>query len=568
MLGRFGVAVWPRVLALLLAVCLLSGCDFGAKPKTKTTKKKTAASRPGEPLSWPNMPMGDTVASGGSGPDTGSAPGNGSGHDNRSVNSPPVSAFAPATYSIGAIPAGGPAEPATAFFDHDLFPVETARLERQTAPLSDVKYSSDGGAILTLTEDGEVRVVDASSRAVVRSIRPFGVLGGETFIRGNALAVRPDGKQIAVAAGDKIQLLAIGEDAPPKVIEGIKPPIKDLEYSADGQRLLALEGEHCATWNLDGRRLITGVDAVPIEFYAEFLNISPDGGLIAIEKDGVVTVYDVGGGAIVKRLDAALPHMDAAVFSPNGKMLAVAAGDWGKKTISVFEWPTGKLLHTVTPKDSLTGMAFLRDGRTLVADGFLVYLIDAPTGRVLYEGPRDTGASTAYFAVNPRCDEFIELKHGAMDELVIHALQPSPELKTLRTPEPKNEASIRLAGSSDGASLAAADGKRIFIWNAESAELIADVAAEADAFTFAADGARLFTNESYKTVARNSAGGAPQGEPIDSLQPLHTVPKTNLIVQRNSEQQLVLVDLASPGESRSLGGPQESSAIDYVAHVA
>jgi RNA polymerase sigma factor (sigma-70 family) len=289
--------------------------------------------------------------------------------------------------------------------------------------------SPDGRTVVTSDHTGRLFVWDAGSGKLTRTVALEGDLSGPPFAFG------PDGKRFAcslrdgrVALFDPATWKSVGEI---KVAGGDFPFVRHLRFLADGSGLLVghgsdhLErwdfGAHQPRWSLaeqmlafavspDGNhfavsvakgvsirsaadgsevRLIPAVaepDLVVYPVRVDALAFSPDGSLVAGTRwdVGDVFVWDVATGREVHKLVGhPTPHETrigetSVAFSADGRWLATGHAD---RTARIWELATGKEAQRLTHDATVTGVSFVRDGRTLLTSaGLEVLLWDLASG--------------------------------------------------------------------------------------------------------------------------------------------------------------------------------------------
>ncbi|WP_329596981.1 helix-turn-helix domain-containing protein [Streptomyces pseudovenezuelae] len=122
------------------------------------------------------------------------------------------------------------------------------------------------------------------------------------------------------------------------------------------------------------KRLADGTEPV------DSLALSPDGHTVADQtRDGKVRIWDLPGGRLRHTFTGPHDSGEVAVFSPDGRTLAVATGG----VISRWDPVTGRQLGTLTlPGGSVRGIAFSPDSRAVAAaSSTTVRVWDMATGR-------------------------------------------------------------------------------------------------------------------------------------------------------------------------------------------
>jgi WD40 repeat protein len=252
----------------------------------------------------------------------------------------------------------------------------------------------------------------------------------------DALAWSPDGQTLASAVVQTIDLWHASTGMRRLALKGHGAGIRRLAFSPDGQVLAsggrdgtiglwqATTGKLLAQWQGhrrelaslafadDGKSLASvGLDAsfavweVPTgkelqRFTAKeggdifSAAASLDRKILAVSSgDRKVRLWDVATGKELRQLDAdqatlpRLPGSEAIVFSPIGKVVAVAArpGSASKFTVEIYEVATGRKLHTFGEQSLPGAVQFSPDGSLLaLTSGQAVRLWSVDTGRLLH----------------------------------------------------------------------------------------------------------------------------------------------------------------------------------------
>ena len=231
-------------------------------------------------------------------------------------------------------------------------------------PLGDQVHSpvvSDDGHTLYVTGGGRLRVVDLSGRA-----RPRLLDAGDLDIRevGERLALRPDGRTLALSAGTEVALVDTREGATRTVLRG-HGRIDDLAYSGDGRRLGTV-GDAVVVWDLSDE---------PVEILrhenraGRWLAFSRDGHtLYTITQSGLLFAWDLVGDRSFLRTTTgdALARTHPAVirFSPDHSKVGYV---WrSPAAVQIRDVATGTLGPLITVElrqRSWIDLAWSPDGR-------------------------------------------------------------------------------------------------------------------------------------------------------------------------------------------------------------
>ena len=262
-------------------------------------------------------------------------------------------------------------------------------------PLPDVHepthfaLTPDGRAVITVSDAGELTWWDMLTG---QSIRTLDVAPGQ-----GVLALRPDGRTVAVGTDDGVQLVDVGSGAV-TATAGLPESPNWLRFSPDGGTLVSANGDGTVTL-LDGesasrRGTLDGhADAV------RQLVFAPDGAtLYTVSTDGATIAWDLTETRGIRRSFAFTGERGGegpkvpGQFSPDGELIAVGLVDQG-----IALWDAVRLTQVGAPLMETGGtvdeLAFSPDGGTLAAltgDGNLT-VWDVATRSLRYEPVRTPG---------------------------------------------------------------------------------------------------------------------------------------------------------------------------------
>ncbi|MEO8393691.1 MAG: WD40 repeat domain-containing protein [Chloroflexota bacterium] len=244
----------------------------------------------------------------------------------------------------------------------------------------DLAYSPDQRTIAGVVNAGSasyafVREAQSGEEVARISGDPSAQPGLTAF---DSVAFNPAGDRIAFGTGagtvviwpldDLLKAKEVGQEDAPITLTGADQPIVDVNFSADGTKLVAASWDDSVrVWDTHSWKVTAVFGSLDKAWSAIF---SPDGQTLATSSDdGTVLLWDLKSNH-ARQLDqfvAQNPHSRvgaaALVFSPDGSLLA---GTGRQNGVYVWDVATGQR-HNLAPEFVAWHLAFSPDGTFLVA---------------------------------------------------------------------------------------------------------------------------------------------------------------------------------------------------------
>jgi WD40 repeat protein len=381
--------------------------------------------------------------------------------------------------------------------------------------IAGVAYSSDGSRIATHGGDGAMKIWDAASGRLVKTLEWPGSFNPFSSRRGaQGIVFTRDDRSIA--AGDEFDVVVRDASSGAQRLHarGFRGRmIERFALSPDGKSLATVStDENVRLWRSpDGTEPLVFEDEPAIqETQRANVAFSADGARLIIVRPKRVTMIDAFSGAVLRTLPFQAPNDGVAALSADGSRFAVALGD----EIKIWDVETGEQRAAWNKPASSPHLAFSRDGARLVSaseTGFVVLEVDS--GKILLERSRD---SLGPVAISPQGDR-VAFSSGNASFSVVDV----PEGNTMFTSWGVQEMKMwGVAFSADGRRVAATSEQGILrVWELPSGrEITAAIAPYAMALAFSPDRkivAALKENESALALFDAESGKPLRSFPVE-----------------------------------------------------
>lgn len=272
-----------------------------------------------------------------------------------------------------------------------------------------VRFSPDGMNLASGGADGKLRVYKATTGQLVHLLHAHPPVlqtahAGDQLHRligTSTLAYRRDGAWIASGGADGA--VRIWEASTGKLLRTIRAhtnAVTGISFSPDGKQLASSSWDKTAKiWDADSGKLLHTLS----EHTREVTRVafSPDGKLVAsCSWDQTIRLWNSATGAAIRSLNwqsrqGHIDPIDSIAFHPNGKHIAAAPDQLGPGgEVRVFDIETGAAVHSLSGHIyGIFQVIFSDDGRRLAScscDGELK-VWDMATGQQLFSYHNQTG---------------------------------------------------------------------------------------------------------------------------------------------------------------------------------
>lgn len=190
------------------------------------------------------------------------------------------------------------------------------------------------------------------------------------------------------------------------ILSGHTHQIADMVFSPDGKYLASVGYYHEGRiWDVEKKVLHKTINHEE-QFYVSSVAFSPDGKFVLTgtkgrklitEREGVMFLWNVETGALVRKIEVGSGEINDVAYSPDGQYVACANKE---KTISIFSI-AGKLLKTLTGHDrAVRAIEFSPDGRKLLSvqefGGMALWDVTTGENLAMWTNKRDRPSSVGF----------------------------------------------------------------------------------------------------------------------------------------------------------------------------
>ena len=206
-----------------------------------------------------------------------------------------------------------------------------------------VTFSSDGRSLASGSDDKTVKLWDLQTGGVIKTF-----YGHNDYI----CSVSISGDYTGVVSGSGDLTIHLWDIQTGECLHTIKQQ-NSVEYvcfsPTDPQHIILLSGQKVQEWDISSQQTSSLFDATSIAF-------SSDNTQLASCHGEVIVVQNFGSGAIIAQFDLVGEKIDHCCFSPDGKLLAAAAG------ATAYVWdiagPDCCLIETFGHADHISALSF------------------------------------------------------------------------------------------------------------------------------------------------------------------------------------------------------------------
>ncbi len=235
------------------------------------------------------------------------------------------------------------------------------------AKIKDIMFTSDGRYLVSAAYDKTVRVWDAETGEMVRTIRGQIKEGDEGKLY--AAALSPDDRWLAVGGWmkyDEIRLIDFRTGEIVALLKGHSNVLLGLDFSPDSRRLVSSSSDKTAIiWDVLNQKKLHVLEGHEMRIYG--VAYSADNSMVATgSDDDSIKLWDAYSGRLITTMTGHTKDVLSLVFTPDGRYLLSGSDD---KTIRLWRAESGRLVKVLATQNTTVDHLSVSPNSRMVLSG-------------------------------------------------------------------------------------------------------------------------------------------------------------------------------------------------------
>jgi WD40 repeat protein len=174
----------------------------------------------------------------------------------------------------------------------------------------------------------------------------------------SALAISPDGRTLAAAWGDRVEMLSIPTGSSLMTLRAAGGPVRAVRFTDGGRQLMAwVDPRRISTWDWSAAVVL----ADRRTWFVALSEPDAHGEVVAVQRDGDLLRVGTGDTAEPRRLDTGLGETLSASFSRDGRFAALIS----RKAVTIVDTTSGRVMKRRDVGCAPIASDYGSDGRSL-----------------------------------------------------------------------------------------------------------------------------------------------------------------------------------------------------------
>jgi WD40 repeat protein/uncharacterized caspase-like protein len=380
-----------------------------------------------------------------------------------------------------------------------------ANLAGHTLSVSSVKFSPDGKHVLTSSWDNTIKIWDADKGTLLLNLAGHTDEVSETIPHPPSAVFSPDGKKILTKSLDYTAKIWDAKNGKLLIdLVGHDDYIHTAIFSSDGSKVITASVRNTVKiWNALTGDVIQSLKGQTA--HTNSVAVSPNGSTIVTTFDGdTAKTWNIKTGVCARKLKGHTGEVVSAEFSPNGKWILTTALDHSAK---IWNAETGQLTETISKQDHpINSASFSTDGKKIITtSGDKVGIWEVANKKLVAESQGHAKD------VTPLVWTPLSAVLSPDGKKILTASCQDKSAKVWNAES--GELLLNLAGrasevgagvfSPGGKNIVTVNGKLAKVWDIEKGRLLTNLSGHTDQITslvYSPDGKKIVTGSNDKTV--------------------------------------------------------------------